>query len=368
MLIVFFKLRTWFSKISRSGIFHCSHSIRFQKNDARHRNHLQRPRTQRHLRFQLHLRPQSKNKVGISVISSYDCWVNVISQRTRVAPSDHAYQRGIIGNRQKSVNSLTFPVANNYTENSLNQYSAINNPQSSVINHSYDLDGTATTTYKYDAWNCLAEYERGTGVSPVLTLKKTRLWGTDLSGTPQGAGGVAGLLSESIISNPQSQIYYPLYDGNGNISEYLTATGTTAAHFEYDPFGNTVVNTDTANLFTYRFSTKPRDQETGLYYYGYRYYDPMTGRWPSRDPIEEMGGNNLFGMVGNAVVNKWDILGLKNWCCSYCGNNKTVKVYIGDINSDDANDVGNKCTSANPDSSKYQFTSATDVNGSGDCK
>jgi RHS repeat-associated protein len=337
-----------------------------------------------------------QNKVGTSVISSYDYAVNAIGQRTgvttsgtafpavpswawsydtlgqviaadsSVATSDRSYQYDTIGNRQKSANSLTLPVANNYSANLLNQYSAINNQQSSVINPSYDFDGNATaypmpvapttnstltwdaenrlisstvgtaittyqydaqsrriakvagtsattstaTLYLYDAWNCLAEYERGTGVSPVLTLKKTRLWGTDLSGTPQGAGGVSGLLSESLISNPQSPIYYPTYDGNGNISEYLTATGTTAAHFEYDPFGNTVVNTDTANLFTYRFSTKPRDQETGLYYYGYRYYDPMSGRWPSRDPIEEKGGSNLYGFVGNSSIGCIDLLGL----------------------------------------------------------
>jgi YD repeat-containing protein len=229
-----------------------------------------------------------QNKVGTSVISSYDYAVNAIGQRTgvstsgtafpavpswswsydalgqviaadsTVATSDRSYQYDTIGNRQKSANSLTLPVANNYSANLLNQYSAINNQQSSVINPSYDFDGnataypvpvapatngtltwdaenrlisstvgTATTTYQYDAqsrriakvagtsattstatlylydaWNCLAEYERGTGVSPVLTLKKTRLWGTDLSGTPQGAGGVSGLLSESHISNP----------------------------------------------------------------------------------------------------------------------------------------------------------------------
>jgi RHS repeat-associated protein len=343
-----------------------------------------------------------QNKVGTSVISSYDYAVNAIGKRTgvttsgtafpaapswawsydalgqviaadsSVATSDRSYQYDTIGNRQKSADSLTLPVANNYSANLLNQYSAINNQQSSVINPSYDFDGnataypmpvapttnstlawdaenrlisstvgTATTTYQYDAqsrriakvagtsattstatlylydaWNCLAEYERGTGVSPVLTLKKTRLWGTDLSGTPQGAGGVGGLLSESLISNPQSPIYYPLYEGNGNISEYLTATGTTAAHFEYDPFGNTVANTDSQNLFTYRFSTKPRDVETGLYYYGYRYYDPTTGRWLSRDPIEEKGGVNLYGFVGNDAVDKLDVLG-KECCCVY---------------------------------------------------
>jgi RHS repeat-associated protein len=125
----------------------------------------------------------------------------------------------------------------------------------------------------------------------------------------QGAGGVGGLL---LITDHSALItsHYPTYDGNGNISEYLTATGAIAVHFEYDPFGNTTINTDTTNQFTYKFSTKPQDIETGLYYYGYRYYDAIAGRWPSRDPIEEKGGINMYGFVGNDGVNKWDVLGL----------------------------------------------------------
>lgn len=59
-------------------------------------------------------------------------------------------------------------------------------------------------------------------------------------------------------------------------------------------------------------STKMLDSETGLYYYGYRYYDPETGRWPSRDPIEESGGDNLYGFVGNDGVNELDLLGMLN--------------------------------------------------------
>jgi hypothetical protein len=43
--------------------------------------------------------------------------------------------------------------------------------------------------------------------------------------------------------------------------------------------------------------------------YGYRWYDPLTGRWPSRDPIEEEGGINLYGFVGNDGIDKWDVLG-----------------------------------------------------------
>ena len=45
----------------------------------------------------------------------------------------------------------------------------------------------------------------------------------------------------------------------------------------------------------WRFSTKYWDDETGLGYWGYRYYQPGVGRWASRDPIAEKGGRNLYG-------------------------------------------------------------------------
>ena len=51
--------------------------------------------------------------------------------------------------------------------------------------------------------------------------------------------------------------------------------------------------------------------ETGLYYYGYRYYDPETGRWLNRDPIEESGGVNLYGFTINSAIDHFDVLGLK---------------------------------------------------------
>jgi len=44
--------------------------------------------------------------------------------------------------------------------------------------------------------------------------------------------------------------------------------------------------------------------------YGYRYYDPLTGRWPSRDPIEERGGINLYGFIGNNAISRADHSGL----------------------------------------------------------
>ena len=58
------------------------------------------------------------------------------------------------------------------------------------------------------------------------------------------------------------------------------------------------------------FSTKFCDWESGLYYYGFRYYNPSTGRWPSRDPADEKGGLELYGFVANDGINHADKLGL----------------------------------------------------------
>jgi len=103
--------------------------------------------------------------------------------------------------------------------------------------------------------------------------------------------------------------FTPTYDGNGNISEYLAANGATVAHLEYDPFGNLLSSTWGEAPFAHRFSTKPQDAVTGLYYYGYRSYDPVTGRWSSRDPIGERGGVNLSAFVSNHPIGSIDLFG-----------------------------------------------------------
>jgi len=60
----------------------------------------------------------------------------------------------------------------------------------------------------------------------------------------------------------------------------------------------------------FRFSTKYTDTESGLIYYGYRYYDPITGRWLNRDPIGVRREANLYALVANDAVMKIDWLGL----------------------------------------------------------
>ena len=56
----------------------------------------------------------------------------------------------------------------------------------------------------------------------------------------------------------------------------------------------------------------------GVTYYGYRYYNPSTGRFLSKDPIEEFGGLNLYGYANNDPINGYDVLGLyrKSFNCN----------------------------------------------------
>lgn len=101
------------------------------------------------------------------------------------------------------------------------------------------------------------------------------------------------------------------YDNNGNVTElYDGKTGEVIGQYAYDPYGNTTkIEGEAAHENKTRFSTKEYDEVSGLYYYGYRHYDPKTGRWPSRDPIEEEGGMSLYAFVGNNSVSSIDILG-----------------------------------------------------------
>ena len=101
---------------------------------------------------------------------------------------------------------------------------------------------------------------------------------------------------------------------NGNISEYVTTNGEIVAHYDYSPFGETLMQTgDLASAFTHRFSTKPWCPVTGLCEYQMRKYRPEIGRWLNRDPIEEDNSISLYCFVLNNSDDDIDYLGLSIW-------------------------------------------------------
>jgi len=167
-----------------------------------------------------------------------------------------------------------------------------------------------TQRFVYDGWNLLA----------ILNSQSADLvsfvWGQDLSGTLDGAGGIGGLLWVSEIANGQiADSHFAAYDGNGNATALVAAgSGTPTARYEYSPFGETLRATGPmASANPFRFSTKYADGETGLIYYGYRYYNAAMGRWVSRDPIAEEGGIHLYAFVESDPCNSVDSLGEARW-------------------------------------------------------
>ena len=162
--------------------------------------------------------------------------------------------------------------------------------------------------FVYDGWNVIKEITRMGGSD----TNRYFVWGLDISQTLQDAGGVGGLLAMVEGSNT----YHYCFDANGNVGQLVNgATGVIEAHYEFDPFGNIISkNGSMADDNPFRFSTQYFDEETGLIAYKFRYYDPEMGRWLNRDPIGEKGGINLYTMVGNNSVNKFDPFGLQSCC------------------------------------------------------
>ena len=80
--------------------------------------------------------------------------------------------------------------------------------------------------------------------------------------------------------------YHPDHLGS---SSYITnLDGEVVQHIEYVPFGEVFIEERNSTWNTpYLFNAKEFDEETGLYYYGARYYDPRLSLWISTDPLQE---------------------------------------------------------------------------------
>jgi len=134
-----------------------------------------------------------------------------------------------------------------------------------------------------------------------------------------GAYRVAMASFKEPCALPGHEWYF--YEANGNVGQLMDATDTDnitlAAHYEYDPYGNTIASSGLyASSNPYRFSTKwfddeldyPNTSSDGLYYYGYRYYLLRLGRWISRDPLGFLapGGKHTASVVRQAALRRQD--------------------------------------------------------------
>lgn len=101
---------------------------------------------------------------------------------------------------------------------------------------------------------------------------------------------------------PESYFYHP--DHLGSSSLITNQLGDLVQHIQYVPFGEVFVEERNATWSTpYKFNGKEQDEETGLSYYGARYYDPRTSVWLSVDPLVEKYPNvsSYVYCLGNPV-------------------------------------------------------------------
>jgi len=172
---------------------------------------------------------------------------------------------------------------NNYVYDSENHMISMSNSTTSVT-MKYDAFGnrvskavttagvTTTTQYLVDNLN-------PTGYAQVLD---------ELTG-PIGSAAVSrtytyGLQRISQVQITGNVLSYYQYDGGGSVRQLTSSTGQVTDSYEYDAFGNSFTKQGaTPNNYLYR--GEQFDSDLGLYYLRARYYNPATGRFMSRDPL-----------------------------------------------------------------------------------
>ena len=96
--------------------------------------------------------------------------------------------------------------------------------------------------------------------------------------------------------------YHP--DHLGSSSFITNLEGEVVQHIEYVPFGEVFIE-ERNNVWNtpYLFNAKEFDEETGMYYYGARYYEPRLSLWMSTDPLQEQYASiTSYCYVGNSPL------------------------------------------------------------------
>jgi RHS repeat-associated protein len=188
------------------------------------------------------------------------------------------------------------------------------NPDDLVLSETYDANGNTLTTggkvFTYDSENRLKTMNGG-AVSIVYDAFGNRVAKTangittkylveddvNPTGLPQVVEeivngvvqreytyGLQRIDENQLISNTWTPSFYG-YDGGGTVRQLINLSGTVTDTYGYDAFGNLINSTGTTpNNYLYR--GEQYDPDLGLYYLRARYYNPATGRFLSRDPLD----------------------------------------------------------------------------------
>jgi RHS repeat-associated protein len=178
--------------------------------------------------------------------------------------------------------------------------------------------GNQTTKIAYDAFSRWRTIIEKTGA--VTNSTKHFLWsGLTLVAESDANNQVTRRFypeGMQVITGSQTSSYYFTRDHLGSIREVTDSSGAVVARYDYDPYGRrTQISGETD--FEFGFTGHYYHAQSGLHLAPFRAYSADLGRWLSRDPIGEAGGLNLYGYVGNSLIDHVDRFGLYGYAAKF---------------------------------------------------
>ncbi|ADV45617.1 hypothetical protein Nitsa_0346 [Nitratifractor salsuginis DSM 16511] len=113
------------------------------------------------------------------------------------------------------------------------------------------------------------------------------------------------------MTDANGKKYYLHYDQVGSLRAVTDRRHRLVKAIRYDSYGNILRDSNPGFKVPFGFAGGLYDRDTRLVHFGFREYDPFTGKWTAKDPIGFAGGDsNLYGYVLGDPVNLVDPMGL----------------------------------------------------------
>lgn len=253
---------------------------------------------------------------------SYDLIYRLLQANHPDQPNEQ-YSYDPVGNRQGTTvdtgNRLLQDANYNYSyDNNGNLIQKINRTTSQLTTYGYDPENRLVqvtfpgmaVSYKYDSFGRRIEKNINGAITQYLYDDEDIILEYDGNNQIGGRYTHGPGTDEPLSMEKNGQKYYYHFDGLGSVTGMTDNSGNLIQEYSYDSFGK-IQNSlapDLKQPFTY--TAREYDDESGLYYYRARYYDPTSGRFLTQDPIGLDGGINLYAYVQNDPVNLVDPWGL----------------------------------------------------------